>query len=979
MPDNEIILGIDLGTTFATAAYVDDYGRPVVIPNAEGEKTTPSVVLIENGQILVGKAAASQIMVKPEQVVQWIKRSIGDLDYQFQGLGPIEISAEILKKIKADCEQYFGEKNPAAIVRKAVITCPAYFSANEVENTMKAGQLAGFDVQEIVREPTAAAIYYGVEHMKEGSRVLVCDLGGGTFDASILAFENATFRPLATAGDRQLGGHDWTSDLRDLVVDSFTDIFGENPRMDPVVEQYLYDSCEQLKRDFARLDQGVVTCTYKNQTAEVLVTRAEFERLTEWRVREVLDWAEKALAKSIPPLTWQEIDSILLVGGSTRLRRISEALEQLSGKKPVQTSDADTIVALGAALLARGAYRPRRPAASSGVKKSPISGLTLLPTVLRTAVRNFGTRVIVRTNKGWEIQNSVVIPYGESLPTQKTREDFHISFAGQPFFDVPVVEFDDIGSHAIQQTYRFDCPPGLPKGTSVHVTFHYDQSGQIDVEGVECHSNTALSKQRVAYQEPDLNALASPRRIVFALDVSGSMTEYHKIDRARQAVMDTAEKLFASGGGLTEIGVVAFGSQAQVVCTLTSDAAVLQQAVKLLRTYGTTAMHSGLSLAYDMLSKVDKNTQRLILLVSDGMPDLPAETITVGGRILSDGIELFLVSLGSEGINEAFLKELSLHTFYVDDPDQLSITFINLLGLNTPAAPTAQSGITWLEEAEKEIVTPNVPTEQISFTAYHPKEGRVESWHTLLVYTHVSAALAKVQEDAKRFDDQIRSPKETTSKSSTPVARGMELAIVPSCDNVTFNPERVSFNWMEDFHRADFRFKADKTLSGDAAKGQITIYAGPLIIGTLKFAMVFNDEESHPVADHEEHAKMYGKDDVFISYSRKDTEVARVFKTILSATGMDVFLDVDNLRSGQLWQEELLHRIKRAGIFQMFWSENYSQSENCRMEWQYALQQNKGEGYIRPVYWKTPLSPTPPEELGKFNFQFVELKTVSTE
>lgn len=268
---------------------------------------------------------------------------------------------------------------------------------------------------------------------------------------------------------------------------------------------------------------------------------------------------------------------------------------------------------------------------------------------------------------------------------------------------------------------------------------------------------------------------------------------------------------------------------------------------------------------------------------------------------------------------------------------------------------------------------------EVSFTAYHPKEGRVEFWHTLLVYTHILSALNKVQEDAKRFGDQIRSLKEVTSKSSTPIAWGTELIIVPTCDGVTFNPERVSFKWLEDFHRADFRFKADQSLSGDAAKGQITIYVGPLIIGTLKFAMLFNDKEPWSFPEREEHAKMYGKDNVFISYSRKDTEVARVFKTVLSATGMDVFLDVDNLRSGQEWQPELLRRIESAKIFQMFWSENYSESENCRMEWEHALKQNKEEGYIRPVYWKNPLSPKPPDELGKFNFQYVELPIVNTD
>jgi molecular chaperone DnaK len=424
-------------------------------------------------------------------------------------MSPIEISAEILKKIKLDCEQYFADKNPNAVIRKAVITCPAYFSANEVENTMKAGQLAGFDVQEIVREPIAAAIYYGVENLIDGSRLLVCDLGGGTFDASILMLEDGVFHHLATTGDRQLGGHDWTTDMRDLVADRFTNIFHENPRSDQGIEQYLYDSCEQLKRDFARLDQGTIHCTYKGQSAEVSVTRAEFERLTEWRVREVLDWAEKALAKCNPQLTWNEIDCILLVGGSTRLRRIPEAFEQLSGKKPVQTAEADTMVVLGAAILARGAYRPRRAASNSGFKQSPVSGLTMID-FQRTTVRNIGTRVIAHSEKGWEVRNSIIIPYGESLPTQRTGNDYRISTAEQPFFDIPVIEFDDVGADSIQQTYRFVCPPALPEGTPVQITFRYDKNGQIDVDAVELHSNSSLPKLRVNYQEPDLQDLVSP-------------------------------------------------------------------------------------------------------------------------------------------------------------------------------------------------------------------------------------------------------------------------------------------------------------------------------------------------------------------------------------------------------------------------------------------------------------------------------------
>ena len=266
--------------------------------------------------------------------------------------------------------------------------------------------------------------------------------------------------------------------------------------------------------------------------------------------------------------------------------------------------------------------------------------------------------------------------------------------------------------------------------------------------------------------------------------------------------------------------------------------------------------------------------------------------------------------------------------------------------------------------------------EEVYFTACHPKEARVDSWCTLLIYTHILSALEKVQQDMQRFKDRIDIPKEITAKSSTHLSRGTEITIAPYCEGVTFNPETISFKWLEDFHRADFHFKADQSLSGDAAKGQIDIFAGSLIIGSLKFVMLFDGQDVNSGLDRQEYVKMYGKDDIFISYSRKDTNVVRTFKAVLSATGLDVFLDVDDLRSGQLWEKELFRRIECAKIFQMFWSENYSQSENCRVEWEYALKQNKEEGYIRPVYWRKPLFPSPPAELNKFNFRYVDLPDI---
>ena len=318
--------------------------------------------------------------------------------------------------------------------------------------------------------------------------------------------------------------------------------------------------------------------------------------------------------------------------------------------------------------------------------------------VKRTAVRNLGTRAIVRAGKDLEIRNSTIIPYGTDLPAEKSRTDYRTTVPGQAFFDIPVVEFDDVGSDVILQTYRFQCPGDLPKGTPVSVTFRYDQSGQIDVDAIERRSNSALPKERVPYEEPDITAFASPRRIVFALDVSGSMSEYHKIDRARQALLDEARVFIDAGAGQTEIGVVAFGSHAQVVCQPTADFRRLEAAVSGLGVYGSTAMHAGLSLALDMLAGSAPGAQRQILLISDGMPDSTEETLAVGASIRGQGIQLCSISLGVAGINESFLSDLSPYFRHVENGEGLSQTIASLLTQDTPGG-AAQAGITWLKGA----------------------------------------------------------------------------------------------------------------------------------------------------------------------------------------------------------------------------------------------------------------------------------------
>ena len=259
---------------------------------------------------------------------------------------------------------------------------------------------------------------------------------------------------------------------------------------------------------------------------------------------------------------------------------------------------------------------------------------------------------------------------------------------------------------------------------------------------------------------------------------------------------------------------------------------------------------------------------------------------------------------------------------------------------------------------------------EVNFSAFYPKEVSVEEWHTMLVYAYVPSALESVREDARKFEDEIGQMRESKS-STTRLARGTEITIVPACEGVTFNPERITFQWLEDQHRAQFRLHAEASLADMAGNIQVTIYVGPLIVGTLKMGILFTETvaDARSARSEEVSGRMYHQDDIFISYSHRDTEIVRNCKQAYEALGHNVLIDFETLRSGQQWNTELMRMIERADIFQLFWSENSSKSEYCRQEWQHALQLNRGEGFIRPVYWKEPI-PKPPAELSALHFDF---------
>ncbi len=360
MSDDGIILGIDLGTTFSAMAYVDKHGKPCILPNAEGQPTTPSVVhFYDRDTWVVGEEAVKMVVVDAHNVVRFIKRSMGESDFALEFFGksysPQELSAIILRKLKKDAEEALGFP-----VNDAVITVPAYFNSAQRGATQEAGIIAGFNVLSIINEPTAAAISYGIERIGGERNLLVFDLGGGTFDVTVMEIRGTTLRTIATDGNAELGGKDWDDRLLNHVAEHFAQRFGLDPRDEPQPYQELYERCLAAKISLSTKPRAVIPVNFRGHRTVVPVTREEFEELTKDLVEQCADTCAIVLEKA--RMRWTDIDDVLLAGGSTRMPMIQEMLRRLSRRAPVSGINPDECVALGASLAAIFRHRPKHPA-----------------------------------------------------------------------------------------------------------------------------------------------------------------------------------------------------------------------------------------------------------------------------------------------------------------------------------------------------------------------------------------------------------------------------------------------------------------------------------------------------------------------------------------------------------------------------------------------------------------------------------------
>uniref|UniRef100_A0A7V4KEZ5 Chaperone protein DnaK n=1 Tax=Fervidobacterium pennivorans TaxID=93466 RepID=A0A7V4KEZ5_FERPE len=466
MAKKEFVVGIDLGTTNSVIAWMKPDGTVEVIPNAEGSRTTPSIVsFTKTGEILVGEPAKRQLILNSERTIKSIKRKMGT-DYKVRiddkEYTPQEISALILKKLKKDAEEYLGGE-----IKKAVITCPAYFNDAQRQATKEAGIIAGLEVLRIINEPTAAALAYGLDKMEGERKVLVYDLGGGTFDVSILEIGGGVIQVIATSGNNHLGGDDFDQRIMDYIIDEFKKQHGVDLRNDKQALQRIRDAAEKAKIELSTKLETDISLPYITATAEgplhleMKLTRAMFESLTRDLVEKTREPIERALNDA--KLSPQDIDEIILVGGMTRVPMVQRFIKDIFGKEPNKSVNPDEAVAIGAAIQAAIL------AGTEGAKDKDVVLVDVTPLTLGVEVKGGLMEPIIPRNTTIPVRKSKIFT---------TAEDGQTSVEVRVYQGERAMARDNIFLGSFQLVGIPPAPRGVPQ---IEVTFDIDADGIVHV------------------------------------------------------------------------------------------------------------------------------------------------------------------------------------------------------------------------------------------------------------------------------------------------------------------------------------------------------------------------------------------------------------------------------------------------------------------------------------------------------------------
>ena len=483
-------VGIDLGTTFSTLAYLNEEGVPIPIVNDDGEQELPSLILLaDSGHVVVGPNKMRAAMEDPDNVVDRIKRHMGETEDEYKKtfdgkeITPEFLSALILKKLKQDAEKQLGK------IGNAVITVPYYFNDLRRKATQDAGKIAGLHVIDIINEPTAATLTYAwkdnaLGEMAENEKprhVLVYDLGGGTFDVTVVSCAQNHFRVLATDGDVMLGGVDWNDRLLNYAADQFQQEHGIDFREVASAEQMIRYECDQAKVALSQSEETMISCRCNGKSSSVQVTRDQLEELTADLTQRTIDTTENVIEQA--NISIEQLDCLVMVGGSSLMPAVRNRLADAIGISPFEDLSPFTAVAQGAAIHAsilEAKHRKQQNGMAESLRK-------MLSSIKQTNVNSHGLGIVTRNPKNEKPYNYVMIPRNTKLPAEK-RQKFVTNKEGQQRVHVKVLQGEAPDPSACVQIG--DCritglPENLPKGSPVEVVYRFDESGRISVQAEE--------------------------------------------------------------------------------------------------------------------------------------------------------------------------------------------------------------------------------------------------------------------------------------------------------------------------------------------------------------------------------------------------------------------------------------------------------------------------------------------------------------
>ncbi len=665
-----IRVGIDLGTTFSAVARIDpNTGKPMVIKNSFGSATTPSVLCFErDGNVLFGEDAKNMQSVGDTNAIAFFKRSMGkdmfSVDILGKNYSATDLSAILLQKLKEEAEQEIGERIDAA-----VITVPAYFTHKERAATIEAGKRAGLEVIAIINEPTAAAFAYGLNEKKEEQTVLIYDLGGGTFDVTLARINQNEISILGSDGDHELGGKDWDDCIARYLASEFLEKYGVDLSEDPEMVASLLVTAENVKKQLTSKDMVSVPIAYQDIRGTIDITEETFESISQFLIGTTKDVTER-LMDSVE-VSWSQIDGVILVGGSTRMRMIHNYVYEMSGKPPLSGINVDEAVALGAAIRANITEKGEAVATIGGIfGRTKTSGLSIQGAKAVTDVTAHSLGMISISPDGEEYINSIIIKKNTKIPASNTKPFNLRTRAKDNELEVYVLQGEykrPLDNTVINKYVISKIERTSPPNSVIEVTYEYTANGVIEVSAVQKETNKKLPIKIEPVPEDMSWTDLSPKDnvtgggmpsvdVMLAIDLSGSMSG----DPTRKAMKAMDDFVDQMDSDYTRIGVMAFADNTKVILQPTDNFKEVHKTISRLESVDVGICNDAepFTSSYSVLVGGRNESEiKYIVVLTDGCWSNTSSAINAAKKCHKAGIEVMALGFGSA--DHAFLKKIA--------------------------------------------------------------------------------------------------------------------------------------------------------------------------------------------------------------------------------------------------------------------------------------------------------------------------------